>query len=113
MTTIVYGANVVASSSSGRISNADVIGTENDSLDRNSATRTDNSLAQSEYHGNIMNNIIVSHLEKAKLTPKFRGSEIIQLENIITATLEDWLNGSSNVNQLGHSADYRGGESYL
>ncbi|GJW75004.1 hypothetical protein Tco_0134374 [Tanacetum coccineum] len=51
MTTIVYGANVVASSSSGRISNADVIGTENDSLDRNSATRTDNSLAQSEYHG--------------------------------------------------------------
>ncbi|GJW10965.1 hypothetical protein Tco_1576792 [Tanacetum coccineum] len=28
-------------------------------------------------------------LQKVKLTPKFRGSEIIQLENIRTATMEE------------------------
>ncbi|PWA84531.1 histone deacetylase 14 [Artemisia annua] len=32
---------------------------------------------------------ILSSLKKAKLTPKFRESEIIQLENIRSATMED------------------------
>ncbi|GKB58874.1 hypothetical protein Tco_0915060 [Tanacetum coccineum] len=47
--------------------------------------------------GNARVTYILSRLEKVKLAPKFRGSEIIQLENIITATMEDWLYGSCNV----------------
>lgn len=39
--------------------------------------------------GNARVTYILSRLEKAKLTPKFRGSEIIQLENIRTATIEE------------------------
>nr|GEU91285.1 uncharacterized mitochondrial protein AtMg00810-like [Tanacetum cinerariifolium] len=51
MVVLLYEANVVPCSLSGRISNADVIGIKINSLDHNSATRTDNSLAQSEYYG--------------------------------------------------------------
>ncbi|GJT71611.1 hypothetical protein Tco_1030897 [Tanacetum coccineum] len=46
---------------SGRIFHDDIIGTENDSLDRSSTTRIDNPSAESEHYGNIINNIIVRH----------------------------------------------------
>ncbi|GJT82695.1 hypothetical protein Tco_1057037 [Tanacetum coccineum] len=58
------------------ISHADVIGTENDSLDRSSATRIDNPLAESQHYG--INRVLTS----GDATTNRIHQQIIDIQNL-------------------------------
>ncbi|GJY71781.1 hypothetical protein Tco_0475484, partial [Tanacetum coccineum] len=73
------------------ISHADVIGTENDSLDRSSATRIDNPLAESQHYG------INRALTSGDATTNCIHQRIIDIQNLRHPPITDAVSQTLNI----------------